>query len=33
MQSSIVKWLWLIAFVVAAYFVWKHWAQPLLPGA
>ncbi len=33
MPSSVVAWLWLIAFIVAAYFVWKHWVQPNLPGA
>lgn len=33
MPSTLMAWVWLILFIVAAYFVWQHWVKPLLPGA
>lgn len=33
MPSSLTAWAWLIVFVIAAYFVWVHFAKPNLPGA
>jgi len=33
MPKTLAAWLWLGAFIVAAYFVWMHWAKPNLPGA
>ena len=33
MPTSIVAWLWLAVFLVAAYFVYTHWVKGKLPGA
>jgi len=33
MPSSPIAWLWLVAFIVAAWFVYSHWVKGNLPGS
>jgi hypothetical protein len=33
MPASPIAWMWLVAFILVAWFVYKHWIEPHLPGA